>query len=74
MTNNIAPIQTVGNEMPTVSTATDQPIGGNYDQQQGDIFVWGEHTLNELEQVINAVYKEVVYWRKKFFIAKWSCG
>jgi hypothetical protein len=37
--------------------------------------VWGDHTLNELEQVINAVYEEVVYWRKNiFFIAKWSCG
>lgn len=30
--------------------------------------MWGDHTLNELEQVINAVYEEVVYWRKNIFL------
>ncbi len=30
--------------------------------------MWGEHTFEDLEQIINAVYEEVVLWRKNIFL------
>ena len=30
--------------------------------------MWGEHTLKDLEKVINAVYEEVVKWRKNILL------
>ena len=43
---------------------------GNLYEQQRDVHVRGEHTLKDLEQVINAVYEEVVKWRKNIFLLR----
>ena len=31
-------------------------------------YVWGSHTKDDVFQIINATYEEVVFWRKNLFM------
>ena len=67
--NNIAEPPIGRDEVPDINRAlNDRPMQGNLYEQQRDVHVWGEHTLKDLEQVINAVYEEVVKWGKNIFL------
>ena len=69
ISNNIAEPPIGRDEVPVINPAlNDRPSQGNLYEQQSDFHVWGEHTLKDLEQVINAVYEEVVKWRKNIFL------
>ena len=61
ISNIIAEPQIGRDEVLDINPAfNDRPMQGNFYKQQSDAYVWGEPTLKDLEQVINAVYEEVV--------------
>ena len=69
ISNNIAKPPIGRDEVPDINPAlNDRPRQGTLYEQQSDVHVWGEHTLKDLEQVINAVYEEVAKWRKNTFL------
>ena len=69
ISNNIAEPPIGRDEVADINPVlNDRPRQGNLYEQQSDVHVWGEHTLKDLEQVINAVYEEVVKWRKNIFL------
>ena len=34
---------------------------------QNKISVWGPHTKEDICQIINAIYEEIVFWRRNIF-------
>ena len=35
---------------------------------RNECYVWGNHTKQDPEQIISAIYNEIVYWRKNLFL------
>ena len=52
-------------EAPTVQSTAVANVTSQIANQQ--IRVWGDHTADDIQQIISAAYEEIVYWRPNMF-------
>ena len=52
---------------PTLTTSVGDTSHPNPETRQSP-FIWGSHTKNDLCQIVNGAYEEIVFWRKNVFM------
>ena len=55
------------NESPPVNVAT-IPTASTSSTLPQPTRIWGNHSNNDLKQIVNSIYEEIVFWRKNVFM------